>query len=305
MKKIQFIYSVLGVISLILSSCQEDITIDTEKGNQKIGIYGGITTDLKQHTITISKTTGFYSQEDIEMVSGADVRIIDITNQDTFQLTENEKGEYLTEKMAGTIGHSYLLVANVPEDGQIYHFQSQSTIDTCPPQIDSIQVRVYTMLDIVQEEVFKICPYFQTSKENLYYLFDLEINGIAYSDTLSKKAKLHLGAMSGLYYNGWEMALIYKDLNVYPHGLFYLDQTLIRETLHIGDTIGITMQSIPGGYYRYIGDITSSIGSNPLMGSPTNVRTNIVGKEKEAVGYFYAASCIHFEQIIKSLPFVE
>ena len=38
------------------------------------------------------------------------------------------------------------------------------------------------------------------------------------------------------------------------------------------------------------------------MGSPANVRTNIMGKEKEAVGYFYAASCIHFRQKVSKLP---
>lgn len=301
MKK-KLIYTLLGITALLSYSCQEEIIIDTEEGESKIGIYGGLTTDEKEHTITISRTAPFYAQEDIEMISGAKVLILDQTSGDTLRLEEKEPGIYHTQPTAGVVGHTYHLEVEVPEKGQLMHYQSESAINPFSNNIDSIQVFVQTFFDIVSEDVFKICPYFQTSKENLYYLFDMEINGVAYTDTLTKKAKLHLGQLSGLYYNGKEMSMIYKDLNVYPLGLFTLDQTIEREIIHVGDTIGITVNSVPKGYYQYIGDISGSIGSNPLMGSPTNVRTNIVGKEKEAVGYFYAASSIHFKQVITSLP---
>lgn len=294
---------VMGALAALLSTaCQEEIIIDTEEGEAMIGIYGGITTDLKEHRITISRTASFYSKSDIEMISGAEVEVVDQNTQEVFPLREKSEGEYFTEPMAGVVGHTYQLKATIADKGELLHFQSQSQIDSFPNPMDSLQVHVYTLFDVVDYNYFKVCPYFQTSKRNIYYLFDLEINGMAYSDTLSKKARLHLGQMSGLYYNGIEMSLIYKDLNVYPHGLFYLDQTISTQALEVGDTLRITTYSIPKGYYNYIGDISNSMGSNPLMGSPTNVRTNIVGKEKEAVGYFYAASCTHFEQIIQSVP---
>ncbi len=300
-----FFHILLSLTALTNFACQEDIILDTEEGEAKIGIYGGITTDLKRHTITISRTSSFYSQEEIDMISNAEVRIIDQTVDDTLFLKETERGVYATEEVAGSIGHTYRLEADIRENGQILHFAAQSAIDSFPPNIDSIQVHTFTMLDIEVEETYKICPFFQSSQRNIYYLFDLKINNYCYTDTLTKKAKLHLGSLSGLYYNGKEMALIYKDLNIYPNGLFNLDQTMEEETLHVGDTISIDIHNVPSGYYKYIGDITGSIGSNPLMGSPTNVRTNIVGKEKEAVGYFYAASSVHFRQIIQSLPLKE
>lgn len=306
MKKLFHIQTLLLITTLLATSCQEDIIIDTEEGEAKIGIFGGITTDTKQHAITISKTAPFYSTADIEMVSNASVRIVDQTSHDTFLLKEFERGVYLTDPMAGVVGHTYLLDVTVPDNKETLHFSSQSQIDyACPEKIDSIQVHEFTIFEEVNEDIYKICPFFQTAKQNLYYLFDLEINGRMYSDTLHKKARLHLGALSGFYYNGIEMSLIYKDLNIYPSGIFNLDQTIEENVLHVGDTIAITMYSVPKGYYNYLGDISGSIGSNPLMGSPTNVRTNITGKEKEAVGYFYAASCIHFEQTIKSLPRTE
>ncbi len=300
--KNKLIYAFIGMTSLISYACQEDIIIDTEEGEAKIGIYGGITTDVKEHTITISRTASFYSQEDIEMISGAQVLILDQTSGDTLRLEEKKPGIYQTKPLAGEVDHTYQLEVEIAEKGQLWHFHSQSTIQPYGNDIDSIQVHVQTFFDITNEDMFKICPYFKSSKENLYYLFDLDINGVAYTDTLTQKAKLHLGQLSGLYYNGIEMSMIYKDLNIYPMGLFTMDQTIERETIHVGDTISITTNSVPSGYYRYISDISGSIGSNPLMGSPTNVRTNIIGKEKEAVGYFHTASCKHFKQVITTLP---
>ncbi|MCR5496539.1 MAG: DUF4249 domain-containing protein [Paludibacteraceae bacterium] len=286
----------------VLTSCEEDIVIDAETGDPKIGIYGSITTDRKHHSITISRTMDFYSDGDIEMISGAYVFIVDQTDADTFFLAESSAGIYETDSVAGKINHSYQLNVAVPDRGDVLHFYAESTIDTCPGKIDSVQVLKYTMFDVVNNDVYKVCPYFQTTKKNIYYMFDMSLNETPITDTLSRKALLHLGAMSGLYYNGVEMSVIYKELNVYPHGIFYLDQTLTKEKIHKGDMIHITLYGIPKGYYGYLSDISNSIGSNPLMGSPTNVRTNIRGKEKEAVGYFYAASCIHFQQEVKKLP---
>lgn len=297
--------SILLSFSLLLvafCSCEEDIIIDTETGDPKIGIYGGITTEKKPHRITISRTSDFYSDEEIEMISGAHLFIVDQNTSDTFYLAERSPGVYETDSVAGVINHSYRLDVSLTEHGEDMHFFAESMIDTCPSRIDSVQILKYTMFEEVVDEVYKVCPFFQTTEKNIYYLFDLSINDRVITDTLSWKVRLHLGVMSGLYYNGEEMAMIYKELNVYPHGIFYLDQTLTKETLHIGDIVHLTMYGIPSGYAGYLNDIESSIGSNPLMGSPTNVRTNIKGKEKEAVGYFYAASCVHFYQIISKLP---
>lgn len=285
-----------------MCSCEEDIIIDTESGTPKIGIYGGITTDTAAHSITISRTTDFYSKEDIEMITGANVLITDMTNGDTILLNEESTGIYKTGMVAGIMGHSYRLDVTIEDHGEILHFSSESKIDTCPEVVDSIQILKHTIFNQVVDDVYKICPFFQTSTKDIYYQFDLRINDRSITDTLTRKANLHMGNWSGIYYNGPEMAIIYKELNTYPNGIFYLDQTLTKEKMEIGDTIHLTLSSIPKGYYNYLGDISNSIGSNPLMGSPTNVRTNIKGKEKEAVGYFYAASCIHFEQKISKLP---
>lgn len=298
------IFIIVASALFSLASCEEDITIDTEKGAHKIGIYGYITTDEERHSITISRTADFYSKEEIEMISDAQVSIIDLTTTDTILLEETEKGIYQTYPIAGTIGHSYRLEVTLTDQGETQHYFAESYIDTCPGKIDSIQIHKYTFFDEVIDDVYKVCPFFQTTKKDIYYLFDLNINGTSLSDTLSQKAKEHLGPLSGLYYNGKEMEFIFKDLNTYPLGIFYLDQTLIatEQKLDLGDTLELTIRSIPKGYYHYLSDISNSIGSNPLMGSPTNVRTNIKGKEKEAVGYFHAASCIHYTEIISKLP---
>lgn len=285
-----------------LTSCEEDIIIDTESGDPRIGVFGGITTDMKHHRITISRTADFYSTKPIEMISGAEVFIEDQTRPDTFYLNEVKAGVYETDSVAGVMHHTYRLNVTVPDHGKTLHFYAESTIDTCPEKIDSVQVHFESMFDEVYEDLYKICPFFQTTKKDIYYMFDLSINRDCLTDTLTRKPLAHMGNFSGLYFNGEEMSIVYEEINAYPQGIYYLDQTLTREHLNIGDVLHITMYGIPKGFYGYINDITSSIGSNPLMGSPTNVRTNIHGKEKEAVGYFYAASCVHFYQKISKLP---
>ena len=302
MRKLFHIMLFLTTTMGALTSCEEDIIIDTESGDPLIGISGGITTDKKQHRITISRTADFYSTQPIEMVSGAEVFIEDQTQTDTFHLREIEAGVYETDSVAGVMFHTYRLNVTVPDHGEKLHFYAVSTIDTCPAKIDSVQIHVETLFDEVFDNVYKICPYFQTTQKDIYYMFDLNINQDCLTDTLTDKTLLHMGNFSGLYYNGMEMSIIYKEINNYPKGIFHLDQTLTREHLDKGDMIHITMYGIPKDYYGYINDITNSIGSNPLMGSPTNVRTNIKGKEKEAVGYFYAASCIHYYMKINILP---
>lgn len=285
-------FAFISLLPIFCISCQEEITIDTETGDQLIGIYGGITTEYKQHTITISKTADFYSTADIEMISSATCSIVDVTDNDTIPLHETNNGIYATDSVCGKIGHSYkLMVSLLDKGGELKEFYAQSYIDVIPDQIDSAKILpVTTLFGETLKDNYKVCPFFKTSVENIYYMIKLRINDKLVSDTLTDVTRLHMGNLSGLYYNGSEMKMLFEEMNTFPLGVYNLDQENEAERIKINDLITIELFSIPKAYYNYIGDIENSMGSNPMMGSPTNVRTNICCDNGKTVGQFYAAS---------------
>ena len=87
----------------IITSCVDDIIIDTQEGPKLIGISGYISNEYKKHQIVISKTMDFYSNEEIEMISDAEVFVFDGNDTIYFKETDN-KGYYETiDSIAGTL----------------------------------------------------------------------------------------------------------------------------------------------------------------------------------------------------------
>ena len=62
-----------------------------------------------------------------------------------------------------------------------------------------------------------------------------------------------------------------------------------KSTLRDGDRIHVDLYSIPADYLMYVYSMIMSSGSNPMMGAPTNVYTNIQPSDR-AVGWFLTAS---------------
>ena len=82
-------------MSFLMTSCIDDFKIDTEDGKHLVGINAYFTNEYKKHQIVISKTTDFYSEEESEMISGAEVFIHDGVDTIYFKETER-KGYYET-----------------------------------------------------------------------------------------------------------------------------------------------------------------------------------------------------------------
>ena len=103
-------------------------------------------------------------------------------------------------------------------------------------------------------------------------------------DTLTKCELFETYGYAGIYFNGPYMVMIAGEFPVYG-----LNQRDSLQVVHTGDTVTMDLWSIPGFYAHYIVDISMSTGTNPMMGTPSNVRTNIY-PEGEAVGCFHASS---------------
>ena len=69
-----------------------------------------------------------------------------------------------------------------------------------------------------------------------------------------------------------------------------------KSILKVGDHIRAGLQSIPADYIYFYYSVMMSSGSNPMMGAPANVTTNIQPTDK-AVGWFMTASVTSAETV--------
>ena len=67
-----------------------------------------------------------------------------------------------------------------------------------------------------------------------------------------------------------------------------------KKDLKVGDRIRLDLRSIQPEYLYFYYSVAMSTGSNPMMGAPANVNTNIYPTEK-AVGWFLTASSVSVE----------
>ncbi|MBQ8222917.1 MAG: DUF4249 domain-containing protein [Bacteroidales bacterium] len=289
------------IASIIFTSCiDEDFKIDVPEGERLVGINGYFTTEYKKHEIVISKTADFYSDEEIEMISGAEVFIHDGTDTIYFEETEN-KGHYQTiDSVAGIIGKTYLLdVTFVDNEGE-HKFFSESKIRENTPQIDSMAIKKVSnnFFPGVNDTAVNLYPYFQTVNDpETNYLINIVVNDTTYYGISFLEFKtLSLKGLSGMYFNGPEMVSKIGEQSIHTIETisYYDDETGYSygwPMINKGDKITVLLYSITPEFMKYYSDVLFSFGSNPMMGTPYNVSTNIQPFGK-AVGFFGTASVV-------------
>lgn len=269
----------------VLAACTEPITITPQEGEQLVGVSGSVTDEFKKQEVIVSRTMPFYGGEP-EMISDAIVYVID--GADTIWYEESEKpGYYLSvNEFAGQTGHTYHLSIDFSDDNGNHHFFAESTMNENVECIDSIRVKPWVFNSLEVDDYLGVYPYFQTTDDpNTYYMARVRINNQDVGgDTLTKCEIFEMYGYAGVYFNGPFMVMIAGEFPLY--GLNQLDSL---QVVHPGDTVTMDLWSVPGVYAHYIVDISASTGTNPMMGTPSNVRTNIY-PEGEAVGCFHASS---------------
>jgi len=269
-----------------LASCSEKIIIDTQEGIQLVGISGSITDEYKKHEVVISRTADFYNSEQPEMISNAMVYVVDGADTIWYEETDTP-GYYLTKNpLSGKPGHTYYLSVYFSDEDGNEHFYAQSTMKDNVEKIDSIVVKPLVFNALEFKDKLGVYPYFQTSSDpKIYYMTRVSINGADVGgDTLTNCMLFELLGYADIYFNGPLMVAIAGEFPVY--GLNQRDST---QVVHHGDTVTLDLWSIPREYSHYIADISSSNGTNPMLGIPYNVSTNIY-PEGKAVGCFHASS---------------
>lgn len=281
MKKIIII--LLTIISL--TACTERMTITPQDGEQLVGVSGSVTDEYKRQEVILSRTMPFYGSTP-EMISNAIIYVVDGT--DTIWYEESEKpGNYLSvNEFAGQIGHTYHLSIDFTDDAGEHHFFAESTMNENVECVDSIKVKPWVFNELEVDDYLGVYPYFQTTDDpNTYYMARVRINNNDVGgDTLTKCELFETYGYAGIYFNGPLMVMIAGEFPIYG-----LNQRDSLQVVHTGDTVTMDLWSIPGFYAHYIVDISMSTGTNPMMGTPSNVRTNIY-PEGLAVGCFHASS---------------
>lgn len=276
----------IAILMLSLLSCTDDIIIDVQDGPELIGINGYITNEYKKHQIILSKTTDFYSNEDIEMISNAEVFVYDGSDTIYFEETEKEGYYESIEPVAGIVGRTYNLNVCVFDDEEQHYYYAQSTMKENVPQIDSLIIKDIN-LGGMQFGIKGLYAYFQTNDDSsVNYLINVAVNDSLLNKSLMKCAAYSLAGASGLYVNGPEFINLFGELP-----LHVFSNSKDCSSLNKGDSITLFMYSVTPEFSKYISDINGNIGSNPMMGMPHNVSTNIYPNGK-AVGFFEAASVV-------------
>ena len=132
----------------------------------------------------------------------------------------------------------------------------------------------------------RVYPYFQSLPDpSIVYLVRYYEDGVSQSDTLTKALAIPMAGYAGYYVNGPEF--LEKNMEI-AVGM------VTSSELHNGEVFRLGLLSIPMDYMTFVYNLSMSMGSNPMMGPPTNVITNIQ-PSGEAVGWFYAASVVSKE----------
>ena len=279
------------ILAFAMFSCREEIIIDLEEGSPLVGVEGSITDEYKRHEVILSYTADFYNAEEIRMITGAKVVVTDGVDTIPYWEQSDQPGHYLTDSVAGRKKTLYTLLVDVPEEGGGYkRLSAESYMQDNVEEIDSIVLKRTSMFPNVPlwDTIFMLYPYFQSLPDpSIVYMIKVTQDTVPQNDTLLQANSIPMAGYAGYYVNGPEMLENTSEIPV---------AMMTKSELHDGMYIRLDLLSIPSDYMMFVFSVKMAMGSNPMMGPPTNVLTNIQ-PSREAVGWFYAASVVSKELI--------
>ena len=279
------------ILAFAMFSCREEIIIDLEEGSPLVGVEGSITDEYKRHEVILSYTADFYNAEEIRMITGAKVVVTDGVDTIPYWEQADQPGHYLTDSVAGRKKTLYTLLVDVPEEGGGYkRLSAESYMQDNVEEIDSIVLKRTSMFPNVPlwDTIFMLYPYFQSLPDpSIVYMIKVTQDTVPQNDTLLQANSIPMAGYAGYYVNGPEMLENTSEIPV---------AMMTKSELHDGMYIRLDLLSIPSDYMMFVFSVKMAMGSNPMMGPPTNVLTNIQ-PSREAVGWFYAASVVSKELI--------
>ena len=270
------LYGFPVIFALGFISCADDeIDWDVEESPELLVVEGSFTNIKKRHRITLSRSADYFTNQETDRVSRADVTISVGSTTYEFEELEDKKGVYESvRKVAGRAGHSYTLNIHLQEpiNNKTHYQATEQMIEGI--DLESMEALLYRN-PFYQEGfptdslVLFVALYGNVpgNIDNLY-MVDLYRNGELMQDTVDEKE---------IYSDGEQL-----DDDKYIHNLTFL------EVFQPGDTAAIKISTVTKSYQQFIEGIQNIAdqSGNPfdLSGPPANAVGNIEGGE--ALGYF-------------------
>ncbi|MCL2414086.1 MAG: DUF4249 domain-containing protein [Bacteroidales bacterium] len=286
-----------------MPSCTEEIDIRLRDGDVRLVVFGGIGIEPGVHTVVLSRTTSYFEDPKEPLyVEGATVTITEFDGNmqktgEIFHLTETSPGHYQTAPdVFGIQGFTYRLDIFLNEEiGGYSRYSADAFFPFIADQIDSLHaIHARNMLftgiiggdpfDTVNRPTGWNLLLFANDPPGIesFYVFVTYLNGVALNDTLTRLLLL-------------DNSMIDQDtinLDGMPIAFFRDVQFGGRDTVNVGDTLGLEIRSISADHYRWILEFRNIYGGqNPMFGgAPANVRGNVrnMGRGLDAIGYFWA-----------------
>ncbi|BDD02942.1 DUF4249 family protein [Aureibacter tunicatorum] len=240
---------ILLLIGALLTSCEEEITLNLNHKTPEIVIEAKITTSSENSFVKITQTADYYDENNFSPIEGALVELSDSEGNKEI-LKEQQSGMYSAENINGKTNIEYYL--KIDADNRSFSSTSQMPE---PVHFDSISVKQINEKND-NDSYHDIYIFFHWNEGYEYYLQVIE------------------------YINGEKMnTYLYNDIaNGMAENKKLKDEDRI---LKEGDIISIELRCITSEVYTYLSDLHSSSG----MEVPSNPRNNINGTP---LGYFSA-----------------
>jgi len=243
------------LLAIVLSSCEKVIDLDLAKTEPKI-VIESIVTDLNtRHTVAISTTTNFESDNTKVPVANATV-VLKTGSGLTINFTEQSPGNYISSRYRGVPGEKYTLT--VTADGKSY---SATSVMPLPVPIKSL-------------EQIEISFFGETRKA-------VQVN---YKDPA--------GAVN--FYNNRVFVNNIKRGDYYLDSDRFNNGNEVKNTLYIdepdlvaGDLVRVQMLTIDENVYKFLFSITQITGNGGPPTVPANPTSNF---NNGALGYFSAST---------------
>lgn len=289
MKAIIYIFGVLSIGILMNSCADEEIPWDIKEIPQMLVVEGRFTNEACQHTIRLSRTDNYFSNQRTPVISGANVTVTEVETGTIYPLTEEEEGSglYLTAPdVSGKAGNAYRLDILLPEplNGSSSYFAEGKIIQGI--DIDSLNAIIYENPFYVEgspmDSLILIVAIFGPEPQEIenYYELLLYKNHRLVNDTIDESILFHdEEGFDGAYVNS-----------------LYLFEEFVQR-----DTLMLEILSVDQSYGSFVNGISNiadqSADPFDISGPPANAIGNIQGAE--AVGFFKVAYISRGETVAK------
>jgi len=278
MKRLVFYIIVITTTMVALNvACTEKIELDVDQAQPVYVIEALVSNQMKRHSVSITKSIGFYEESTFPTVANANVFVENGDGEVYEYIYDAESQKYISgAPFAGKVGSLYKLVVEV--DGQMI-----TASDT---------LRRVTKIDTTSW-------YFDLEEYNANK-DDEERKGAFYRVRFSaKEPKDGKDFYQFKSYKNGKFVFYSYDEEDWDDGIYVSDDIVIVENIedypipgwyNKGDTAVMEMYSLTPAMYRYYTDLSTLHSSDGGMFGPipANPQTNLIGKN--VTGYFQVSS---------------